>query len=106
MTNQELIIRTTKYKTKSIYFIFGFSLFLLACIDPIPPEFDFKEDIVIINALASTVPGATNVTVEKTTFEDGLYKTKSVLGCEIELAIRQPLNFLYLLQTRKPFRCL
>lgn len=64
----------------------------MACIDPIPPEFDFKEDIVIINALASTVPGATNVTVEKTTFEYGLYKTKSVLGCEIELVNTETLE--------------
>lgn len=60
-------------------------LLFYTCIDPIPPEFDFKEDILIINALASTVPGTTNITVEKTYFEYGLYKTKAVLGCQIEL---------------------
>ena len=60
-------------------------LLFYTCIDPIPPEFDFKEDILIINAIASTVPGTTNVTVEKTFFEYGLYKTKAVLGCQIAL---------------------
>lgn len=68
-----------KYINFSILFIF------LSCIDPVSPEFDFKENLIIINALATNVPGATNVTVEKTFIEFGDYKSKPISGCAIDL---------------------
>ena len=48
-----------KYINFSVLFIFA------SCIDPVTPYFDFKEDLIIINAIATNVPGATNITVEK-----------------------------------------
>ena len=45
---------------------------LHSCIDPIAPIFDFQSDIIIINALDSTAPGTTSVTVEKTKIEYSL----------------------------------
>lgn len=67
------------------YTIFSSLFIFLSCIDPVPPEFDFKEGLIIINALATNVPGATNVTVERTLIEFGDYKSKPVLGCSIYL---------------------
>jgi len=56
-----------------------------SCIDPIPPVFDFKENLIIINALATTVPGTTNITVDQTIIEFGEYKSKFISGCAIDL---------------------
>ena len=58
---------------------------LFSCVDPFVPEFDYKEDIVIINGIASTVQGATNVTVEKPSIEFNKYKLKFISGCTVEL---------------------
>ena len=56
-----------------------------SCIDPIPPVFDFKENLIIINALATTVPGTTNITVDQTIIEFGEYKSNFISGCAIDL---------------------
>jgi hypothetical protein len=68
----------------STKFILLLTLFF-SCIDPIAPVFDFKEDLIIINALATTVPGTTNITVEKTAIEFGEYRSNFVSGCSIDL---------------------
>ncbi|MAD30212.1 MAG: DUF4249 family protein [Flavobacteriaceae bacterium] len=68
-----------KYINFSVLFIFA------SCIDPVTPYFDFKEDLIIINAIATNVPGATNITVEKTFIEFGDYKSKPIKGCSIYL---------------------
>ena len=60
-------------------------LFSFSCVDPLPPSFDFKEDIIIINAIASTVAGATNVSVKKTIIEFDNYKSKCITVCSIDL---------------------
>ena len=72
----ENVVRALVFLPCSIFF---------SCIDPFVPEFDYKEDIIIINGIASTVPGATNVTVEKTLLEFNKYKLKFVSGCTVEL---------------------
>ncbi|MGB0601814.1 MAG: hypothetical protein ACPGKZ_06170, partial [Flavobacteriaceae bacterium] len=41
--------------------------------------------MIIINGLASTVPGTTNVTVKETFIEFGEYASRSVAGCSIDL---------------------
>lgn len=48
-----------KYINFSALFIFA------SCIDSVTTDFDFKEDLIIINAIATNVTGATNITVEK-----------------------------------------
>ena len=67
------------------YINFSFLFIFLSCIEPVTPEFDFEENLIIINALATNVPGATNVTVEKTLIEFGDYKSKPISGCSIDL---------------------
>ena len=67
------------------YTKFSLFLFLFACIDPVVPKFNFQENLIIINGLASTVPGTTNVTVKETFIEFGVYTSKSVAGCSIDL---------------------
>ena len=64
------------------YILFGC---FLSCIDPISPVFDFKSDIIIINALASTSPGSTSVSVEKTRIQFGEYITEFISDCKITL---------------------
>ena len=56
-----------------------------SCIDPLPPSFDFKENLIIINAITSTEEGSTRVTVEETIFEFDNYKSKFISGCSIDL---------------------
>ena len=50
------------------------SLFFLACADPVEPEFQFKEGLVYIEALASSKPGTSYVTITRSEFEFGIYK--------------------------------
>jgi hypothetical protein len=40
-----------------------FSIF--SCIDPVSPEFDYQSDLVVIDGLASTIPGTTFVNIKK-----------------------------------------
>ena len=47
-----------------IYFSLTYSIF--SCIDPVPPEFDYQPDLIVIDAMASTIPGTTYVNVKKT----------------------------------------
>ncbi|MBT5693408.1 MAG: hypothetical protein HOI60_00815, partial [Flavobacteriaceae bacterium] len=56
-----------------------------SCIDPVPPEFDYEDGLVIIDAIASTVPGTTYATVKKTVLEFGIYKTEFMEGCKVSL---------------------
>ena len=69
---------------------------LHSCIDPIAPIFDFQSDIIIINALASTAPGTTSVTVEKTKIEFGEYTSEFISGCKVALVnstTKEEINF-------------
>ena len=54
-------------------------------IDPLPPEFDFQSDIILINGIISTSVGSSNVTVEKTLIEFGEYTSKFISDCEVLL---------------------
>lgn len=66
--------------------IIGLYLLLqYACIEPVPAIFDYKEDLIIIDAVASTVPGTTFATVKKTFIEYGQYKSEFLTGCTVSL---------------------
>jgi len=56
-----------------------------SCIEPVPAIFDYKEDLIIIDAVASTVPGTTFATVKKTFIEYGQYKSEFLKGCTVNL---------------------
>ena len=47
------------------YINFSALLILAPCIDPVIIDFNFKEDLIIINPIATNLPGATNTIVEK-----------------------------------------
>lgn len=66
-----------------IYFSFIYSIF--SCIDPVAPEFDYQPDLIVIDAMASTIPGTTYVNVKKTIFEYGRYSSRFVSGCNVKL---------------------
>jgi len=58
---------------------------LQGCIDPVAPEFDFQEDLVIIEAIASTIPGTTYVNVKQTFLEFGQFKVRFISGCSVTM---------------------
>ena len=70
-------------KKSFIYFLLIFSIF--SCIDPIPPEFNYQSDLVVIDGLASTIPGTTFVNIKKTILEFGRYSTQFISGCNVTL---------------------
>lgn len=84
---KNLFSSNTNLKIKLLSFIFITLAFLPieSCIDPVPPEFDYVEDLIIIDAIASTIPGTTFATVRKTILEFGNYKSQFVPGCKITL---------------------
>ena len=47
--------------------------FFLACVDPVAPEFEFKEGLVFVEGIVTTEPGASFVTIERSTLEFGQY---------------------------------
>jgi hypothetical protein len=73
--------------------------FIEACIDPVPPEFDFVEDLIIVDALTSTLPGTTYATVRKTILEFGIYKSEFVSGCKVYLINSKTQETISLIET-------
>ena len=71
-----------KFYITRLFFLF---IFFNSCIDPVVPQFDFIEDLVIVDAIASSVPGTTFVSVKKTFLEFGKYKAVFVTGCKVKL---------------------
>lgn len=77
-----------KPKVKSgslIALLMAFSTMINSCVEAVPPAFDFQDDLIIIDALASTVPGTSYATVQQTSYEFGLYRSKAISGCVIKL---------------------
>ncbi len=70
-------------KKSFIYLALIFSI--SSCIDPVPPEFDYQSDLVVIDAMASTIPGTTFVNIKKTIFEYGRYSTSFISGCNVKI---------------------
>ncbi len=51
-----------------------FLLVLVSCTDPIRPEFEFKENLIYIESLASTSEGASYASLTKSIIDFGVYK--------------------------------
>ncbi|MCJ7465827.1 MAG: DUF4249 domain-containing protein, partial [Maribacter sp.] len=60
-----------------------FAFLLLGCIDPVAPEFDYKEGLVFIEGFASTAPGASFVIVSSSSLEFGVYSIKFLSGATV-----------------------
>ena len=58
-------------------------LVVTSCIDPVQPDFEFREGLIYIDALASTTPGTSYVTISETLTEFGINRTLPVLGAEV-----------------------
>ena len=52
-------------------FLFLFSVFMFACVDPIRPEYEFINDLIFIDAIASTYSDASFVKLNKSVVENG-----------------------------------
>ncbi len=63
------------------------SLTLLSCTDPVAPEFELKEGLVFVEGIVSTEPGASFVSINRSTIEFGQY-----IIAEVENATVQYLN--------------
>lgn len=63
----------------------GVFILLNSCVEAVPPEFDFEDDLIIIDALASTAAGTSYATVQQTSYEFGLYRSKAISGCTVTL---------------------
>lgn len=58
-------------------------LFVSSCIDPVPPEFEYKEGLVFVESIASTVPKASFVTISRSGIEFGVYVVRFVAGATV-----------------------
>lgn len=71
-------------KKPNIFFILSFFSFLsFGCIDPIAPEYDFVDDLIVIEGLASSTPGTSYVNINKTSSEFGIYRNIFQEGAEV-----------------------
>lgn len=59
------------------------SFFLTNCIDPVEPEFEFKEGLIFIEGIATTVKGGSYVIINKSVNEFGINKTKFEKGASV-----------------------
>ncbi|TLP82301.1 DUF4249 domain-containing protein [Maribacter sp. ACAM166] len=65
------------------YFFALLSLVYLGCINPVEPEFEFKEGLVFIEGIATTVKGGSYVIINKSVNEFGINKTKFEKGASV-----------------------
>jgi len=59
---------------KRAWLLILFSLLYLGCIDPVAPEFQFVDELLIIEGQASSTPGASSVVINRTSSEFGIYR--------------------------------
>ena len=69
-------------RSLSLLFI-GFYFF--GCIDPVTPEYNFFDNLILINGIASSIEGSSYVTVNESNVEYGAYKTKFLPGCIVKI---------------------
>ncbi len=63
--------------------MFIFVAILNGCVDPVPPEFEFEEGLVFIDGFASSLPGASFVTINETAVEFGVRVVKFIEGATV-----------------------
>ncbi len=60
-----------------------FSVLLLGCVDPVAPEFEFKEGLVFVEGFASTAAGTSYVIINKSVTEFGVNTTVFEKGATV-----------------------
>jgi hypothetical protein len=75
----------TYFLDKSKLFIVAYFglLFSVSCIDPVPPEFQFIDELIIIEGFASSTPGASSVIINRTSSEFGIYRNLFQEGAQV-----------------------
>lgn len=71
--------------SRAVLALTGLFVLLNSCVEAVPPEFDFEDDLIIIDALASTAAGTSYAKVQQTSYEFGLYRSKDISGCTVTL---------------------
>ncbi len=60
-----------------------FLLFIYSCIDPVEPEFELREGLVFVEGFASTSPGGSFVTINRSAVEFGVYVVNFQEGANV-----------------------
>ena len=61
-----------RFKRAFQYFIFSF--LYLGCIDPVAPEFQFEDGLILIEGQASSTIGSSFINIQRTSNEFGIYR--------------------------------
>lgn len=86
-----------------IIFVFFTSCFFSSCIDPVKPEFEFKEGLVFVESIASTVTKASFVTINRSTLEFGVYAVNFVDGASVNFENTTTGEIINLTETRNSY---
>ncbi len=70
-------------RTPFLHTILVLSFLFLGCVNPVEPEFEFKEGLIYVDALATTTVGTSYVTISETKTEFGFNKTVEVSGAQV-----------------------
>lgn len=57
-----------------------------SCIDPVEPEFQYVENVLFVEGLASTAEGTSFVSIRQASTEFGIYQTSFVEGASVSVA--------------------
>ena len=63
----------------------GIAVALQHCVDTVSPEFDYQDDILFVEAYALTEPGISSVKIEKTFFENEVYRVEPVANADVKM---------------------
>lgn len=83
--------------------MFFISFFFSSCIDPVEPEFEFKEGLVFVESIASTATKASFVTIKKSTIEFGVYVVKFVGDASVNFENVKTGEIVTLVQNRESY---
>ena len=68
------------------------AIFLIGCVDPIEPQFDFREGIFFIDGFISDATGSSFVTVSESKLEGSKYINEFISGARVEVRNTASLN--------------
>ncbi|NJB70982.1 hypothetical protein GGR42_001444 [Saonia flava] len=72
-----------KFDFVKAFFFLSFLFLSNNCIDPVSPEFEFKEGLLFVEGFASTSSGASFVIITESVIEFGVYGTKFLQGATV-----------------------
>ncbi len=72
-----------KLRLIGLWWVLVSSALFLSCTDPVTPEFEFEEGQIFIEGFASTIPGASFVTIKESAIEFGVYVVNPLEGATV-----------------------